>query len=147
VKSITDLLGMDLLIIQAPMAGVQGRALAIAVSNAGGLGSLPCAMLSPEAMREELATVANGTRKSYNVNFFCRTPSGPEVEREAAWRAVLQPYYDELAIESNLRFVQDHPLGHASVHTAGCVARPLQGRADLHAVGRHRGDQGADSRR
>jgi len=41
------LLGIELPIIRAPMAGVQGSALAVAVSNAGGLGSLPCAMLAP----------------------------------------------------------------------------------------------------
>ncbi len=50
-----EVLGIELPIIQAPMAGVQGSALAIAVSNAGGLGSLPCAMLSLDAMRSELA--------------------------------------------------------------------------------------------
>ena len=49
-----ELLGIDLPIIQAPMAGVQGSALAVAVSNAGGLGSLPGALLSPDALRKEL---------------------------------------------------------------------------------------------
>ncbi|MEE8624103.1 MAG: nitronate monooxygenase, partial [Acidiferrobacterales bacterium] len=49
------LLGIELPLIQAPMAGVQGSALAVAVSNAGGLGSLPCAMLSLDAMHNELA--------------------------------------------------------------------------------------------
>ncbi|HWH84464.1 MAG TPA: nitronate monooxygenase, partial [Burkholderiaceae bacterium] len=48
-SSIADLLGTALPVIQAPMAGVQGSALAIAVCEAGGLGSLPCAMLSPQA--------------------------------------------------------------------------------------------------
>ena len=47
--TLQDLLGIELPIIQAPMAGVQGSALAVAVSNAGGLGSLPCAMLSLDA--------------------------------------------------------------------------------------------------
>ena len=45
--TLQTLLGIEMPIIQAPMAGVQGSALAIAVSNAGGLGSLPCAMLGP----------------------------------------------------------------------------------------------------
>ena len=52
--TIQNVLGIDLPVIQAPMAGVQGHELAVAVSNAGGLGSLPCAMLSPEALRKEL---------------------------------------------------------------------------------------------
>ncbi len=51
------LLGIELPVIQAPMAGVQGSALTVAVSNAGGLGSLPCAMLGPDAMRNELAAI------------------------------------------------------------------------------------------
>ena len=49
--TLRELFGIELPIIQAPMAGVQGSALAAAVSNAGGLGSLPCAMLSPDVMR------------------------------------------------------------------------------------------------
>ncbi|HLH53551.1 MAG TPA: nitronate monooxygenase, partial [Verrucomicrobiae bacterium] len=53
--TLQQLFGIELPIIQAPMAGVQGSALAVAVSNAGGLGSLPCAMLTPETMRKELA--------------------------------------------------------------------------------------------
>src|SRR5512140_3634404 len=53
-------LGIELPVIQAPMAGVQGSALAVAVSNAGGMGSLPCAMLGPDAMRKELPVIAAG---------------------------------------------------------------------------------------
>lgn len=68
-----ELFGIELPIIQAPMAGVQGAALAVAVSNAGGLGSLPCATLSLDAMRSELATIRAQTSKPFNVNFFCHT--------------------------------------------------------------------------
>ncbi len=60
------------------MAGVQGSALAVAVSNAGGLGSLPCAMLGIEAMRSELASITAQTRRPFNVNFFCHTPPVPD---------------------------------------------------------------------
>ena len=81
------------------MAGVQGSALAIAVSNAGGLGSLPCAMLSLDAMRAELAAIASGTGKPFNVNFFCHASPPPDPDREAAWRALLRPYYDEFGID------------------------------------------------
>jgi nitronate monooxygenase len=93
------LLGIELPIVQAPMAGVQGSALAIAVSNAGGLGSLPCAMLGPDAIRAELAAIKAATRRPYNVNFFCHTPPAPSAQREAAWRAVLAPYYREYGID------------------------------------------------
>jgi nitronate monooxygenase len=92
------LLGIELPVLQAPMAGVQGSRLAIAVSNAGGLGALPGAMLSPDMLRTELAAIRAGTEKPFNVNFFCHVPPAPEPEREAAWRRTLQPYYDELGI-------------------------------------------------
>ncbi len=95
------LLGIELPIIQAPMAGVQVSALAVAVSNAGGLGSLPCATLGLDAMRKELAAIRAKTSKPYNVNFFCHAPPTPNAEREAAWRAALAPYYQEYGIDAD----------------------------------------------
>lgn len=92
------LLGVELPIIQAPMAGVQGSALCIAVSNAGGLGSLPCGMLSPEAMHAELTAIRAGTDKPYSVNFFCHTMPPENPVREAAWRALLLPYFEEYGL-------------------------------------------------
>lgn len=102
VQTITlqQLMGVELPIIQAPMAGVQGSALAVAVSNAGGLGSLPCAMLSLDALHKELTVLKAQTDKPFNVNFFCHTPTQPSAEREALWRAALSPYYQELGIDS-----------------------------------------------
>jgi len=94
-----QLLGIELPIIQAPMAGVQGSALAIAVSTAGGLGSLPCAMLDDAAMRAELAAIRAATDKPVNVNFFCHAPPTPDAKRETAWRAALAPYYAEYGID------------------------------------------------
>ena len=92
-------LGTRLPVIQAPMAGAQGSALAIAVSNAGGLGSLPGAMLTLEGLRDEIATIATHTSEQYNVNFFCHTPPIPDADREARWRELLAPYYRELGID------------------------------------------------
>jgi nitronate monooxygenase len=97
--TLQQLLGIELPIIQAPMAGVQTSALAIAVSNAGGLGSLPCAMLDVDAMRKELAAIRAGTERPYNVNFFCHTPPVPSAQREAGWREALAPYYREFGID------------------------------------------------
>jgi nitronate monooxygenase len=94
-----SLVGVDLPIIQAPMAGVQGSALAVAVCNAGGLGSLPCALLGPDALRAELATIRAQTDRPFNVNFFCHPPPSPSAEREAAWRAKLAPYFKELGLD------------------------------------------------
>ena len=97
--TLQQLLGIELPIIQAPMAGVQGSALVVAVSNAGGLGSLPCAMLSLDAIRKELAAIKAQTARPFNVNFFCHAPPAPSAEREAAWRAALSPYYQEFGID------------------------------------------------
>jgi nitronate monooxygenase len=96
--TLQELLGIDLPIIQAPMAGVQGSALAIAVSNAGGLGSLPCALLDPGTLQSELETIKAQTTKPFNVNFFCHTPPQPNAERENAWRTSLASYYQELGV-------------------------------------------------
>jgi nitronate monooxygenase len=97
-----ELLGTELPIIQAPMAGVQGSALAVAVSNAGGLGSLPCAMLSLDAVRIELAAIKAQTSKPFNVNFFCHTAPRPSVERETTWRATLAHYYRAFGIDQDI---------------------------------------------
>lgn len=99
--SIQELFGIDLPIVQAPMAGVQASALAIAVSNAGGLGSLPCALLTPEGIASELQLLIAGTRMPYNVNFFCHTDPVPDSARERAWRDLLQPYFSEFGIDAS----------------------------------------------
>ena len=93
------LLGTELPIIQAPMAGVQLSALAIAASNAGALGSLPCAMIDVNGMRAELRALREGTQRPVNLNFFCHTPPTPSEAREAAWREALAPYYREYGID------------------------------------------------
>jgi nitronate monooxygenase len=97
--TLTELLGIDLPIVQAPMAGVQGSALAIAVSNAGGLGSLPCAMLSSDGIRNEIAAIRSQTTKPFNVNFFCHVQPGSDVGEQAAWVERLTPYYRELGLD------------------------------------------------
>jgi nitronate monooxygenase len=89
----------DIPVIQAPMAGSQGSGLAIAVSNAGGLGSLPCALLAPDAIRAELSAITAATGKPYNVNFFVHREPAVDEAREAAWRAILAPYYRELGVD------------------------------------------------
>lgn len=96
--SLKALLGVELPIIQAPMAGVQGSALAAVVSNAGGLGSLPAAMLTPDLLRQELTAIRAQTDKPYNVNFFCHSPPVRDPQREAAWRQTLDPFYREFGI-------------------------------------------------
>ena len=94
-----ELLGTALPIIQAPMAGSQGHAMAAAVCNAGGLGSLPSALLSAEGLRSELSALRSQTRAPFNLNFFCHVPPTPDAHREAEWRATLAPYYEEYGVD------------------------------------------------
>ena len=98
--TLQQLFGVQLPIIQAPMAGVHGSALALAVAKAGGLGSLPCAVLSLDAMRSELAALQAQCGDRYNVNFFCHVPPSPSDEGEKRWRAALAPYYKEFGIDA-----------------------------------------------
>ena len=92
-------LGTELPVIQAPMAGVQGSALAIAVCNVGGLGSLPCAMLAPDTIRKELSAIRAATAKPFNVNFFGHVTPEADARRETSWRDALAPFYREYGID------------------------------------------------
>ncbi len=97
--SLSETLGIELPIIQAPMAGVQGSALAIAVSEAGGLGSLPCALLDLESVSREVAAIRAGSAKPFNVNFFCHDLPVPDAEAEARWRTALEPFFHEVGAD------------------------------------------------
>ncbi|MGE8438906.1 2-nitropropane dioxygenase [Pseudomonas sp. 1239] len=115
---ILDLLGIELPIIQAPMAGATGSAMAIAVSNAGGLGSLPCAMLTPEQIRQEIATFSQASRGPLNLNFFCHRPPAADGERAIRWKQALKPYYEEVGAD----FGATTPVSNrAPFDAAGCA--------------------------
>jgi nitronate monooxygenase len=96
---ILDLLGIELPIIQGPLAGATTSAMVIAVSNAGGLGSMPAAMLSIEQLREELKTIRQHTQRPFSVNFFCHQPPAPDEQRARDWKNLLEPYYRELGVD------------------------------------------------
>nr|WP_100067595.1 nitronate monooxygenase [Shewanella benthica] len=98
---IQEILGVDLPIIQAPMAGVQNSKLALAVSSVGALGSIPCAMLSHDALRAELSHIQSQTQAPINVNFFSHQQAEFNIERDAIWRRTLAPYFREYSIDSN----------------------------------------------
>ena len=93
-----DFLPSHLPIVQAPMAGSQGVELCVAVAEAGGLGSLPAAMLTPTALREQIGAVRTRVSAPINVNFFCHAPPSPDPEREAGWRAELAADYAEAGL-------------------------------------------------
>ncbi len=98
-RRILELLRIDLPIVQAPMAGSVLADMVIAVAEAGGLGSLPTANLSPAQVRDELHTIRAHTTRPINLNFFCHAPPVADPAREAAWRARLAPYYRELGLD------------------------------------------------
>ena len=89
----------ELPIVQAPMAGSQGPKLCIAVCEAGGLGSIPCAMLTPDVLRAQVAEIRAATRAPFNVNFFAHRPPAPDPAREAAWVERLSGYYSEFGLD------------------------------------------------
>lgn len=99
---INELLGTRWPIIQAPMAGVQGSGLAVAVSDCGALGSVPAALLDAQALRSELAGLRERTARPVNVNFFCHQPPRADPARTAAWSARLAPYFAEFRIDPQL---------------------------------------------
>ena len=98
-RRIIDLFGIEFPILQAPMAGPCYADMAIAVAQAGGLGSLPTATLTPDQMRSELQIIRQQTAKPINLNFFCHQAPEIDAAREAAWRKRLGPYYAEFSID------------------------------------------------
>ncbi len=96
---ILDLLGIELPIIQAPMAGATTPEMVIATSQAGGLGSLPAALLSAEQARADLDRIRAATSRPINLNFFTHVPKTVSDEQLDRWRAALSPYYAELGLD------------------------------------------------
>lgn len=94
-----DLLGTELPIIQAPMAGAQNHLLAAAVCEAGGLGSIPAGMLDAPALEAELSAIERLTERPYNVNFFCHQTPTADPAHIAAWHQMLAPLFAEFGID------------------------------------------------
>ena len=100
-RRILDLFGIDLPIIQAPMAGSTTPQMVAAVSEAGGLGSLACALYTPQQAREAVQQVKASTSRPFNMNFFCHVPPEPDPGRAAAWHKALERYYVEFGLDPN----------------------------------------------
>ncbi len=100
--SLAQMFGVRLPIIQAPMAGAQDAGLAVAVSGAGALGSLPCAMLGHQAMRQEMERVRAQVGSVVNVNFFCHQAPTFDAVRDARWRSSLAPYYRQWQLDPDM---------------------------------------------
>ncbi len=93
-------LELDYPLIQSPMAGVQDVELAVAVTAAGGLGSLPAAMLSNVQLDQSLSQFRQRLKGPINVNFFCHRSPKEDQRFSPAWLSALQPFFDEFGIDS-----------------------------------------------
>jgi 3D-(3,5/4)-trihydroxycyclohexane-1,2-dione acylhydrolase (decyclizing) len=121
------------------MAGAQAGAMAIAVCNAGGLGSLPCALLPVEAMRKELEGIKAQTAKPYNVNFFCHAPPRPSArEWDAKVEAAYTAGHGPLPSQGEVLGVVNRVSGPRDVVV--CAAGSMPG--DLHKLWRTRDPKG-----
>ncbi|WP_341669112.1 NAD(P)H-dependent flavin oxidoreductase [Alcaligenes sp. SDU_A2] len=100
-NALLDLLNIEHPIIQSPMAGAQDSELPIAVARAGGLGSLPCAMLGLEQIREQTNLFRQATSRPLNLNFFCHQELRLEPEALQEWRLQLMPYYQQYGLDPN----------------------------------------------
>jgi nitronate monooxygenase len=98
-RRLIDLFQTDFPIVQAPMAGAMDAELVIAAAEAGALGSLPCAMLSADKVREQVGIIRQRVTAPINLNFFCHTPVEADMQREAAWRRRLAAYYGEYGLD------------------------------------------------
>jgi len=87
-------------IVQAPMAGSQDAELCIAVCEAGGLGSIPAAMLTPTTLRDQVLRIRAATKAPFNVNFFAHATPEPDPAAETRWRERLAGYYAEHGLEA-----------------------------------------------
>ncbi|MGV1014195.1 MAG: NAD(P)H-dependent flavin oxidoreductase [Methyloceanibacter sp.] len=118
-RRLLDLFGIELPIIAAPMANFAGVDMAVAVAEAGGLGSLPCAALDPDKIREDVTAFGSRSRKPVALNFFCHKESPPDPGRDKAWLKRISPYFAELGVDPPSLPL---PPGHPPFGDAECAA-------------------------
>jgi nitronate monooxygenase len=97
--SLLQRLSMTLPIIQAPMAGTSTPAMAAAVSNAGGLGSIGVGAVNAAGARTMIEQLQAQTNKAFNVNVFCHKPATADPARERAWLDHLKPVFERYGAE------------------------------------------------
>lgn len=98
-NEIRELFSVEIPIVQAPMAVASGLEMALAVSEAGGLGSLACATLDAASLRRLLETAWRRTSFPLNVNFFAHSVARPDAVRDQAWLNKLSGYAEEAGVE------------------------------------------------
>lgn len=114
-RRLADLLRIEHPLVLAPMAGIGTVELAVAVCQAGGLGSIGCAAMRPEIAAQAAGRLRSLTKRPINVNFFCHSPARPDAGRDQAWLERLEPYYREFGLDPLLPVPQTDfpPFGSA----------------------------------
>jgi nitronate monooxygenase len=102
-QRLAELFEIEHPIVLAPMAGFGTVDLAVAVADAGGLGSIGCAAMNPNRVAETIAQFRQQTGMPININFFCHDPAKADADRERAWHDRLCGYYRELGLERRQR--------------------------------------------
>lgn len=125
-SSLVEQLGLRFPIIQAPMAGVSTPALAAAVSNAGGLGSLGVAAMDTAAAQQAIVATRALTDKPFGVNLFCHLPARRDAACEAAWLQYLTPLFNHYDAEppTALREIYQTYLVNDAMHAMLLAERP-----------------------
>lgn len=100
-RRLLDLFGIEVPIVQAPMAGVQDVDVMIGAAQGGALASLPCAMISVEKAREQVNIFRQRVSAPLNMNFFCHAAVNLTAEQDARWRKRLTPYFQEHGLDPN----------------------------------------------
>jgi nitronate monooxygenase len=107
--ALTQLLGIETPIVQAPMAGAATPALAAAVSNAGALGGIGIAPSPVETARTMIRQIREATTRPFQVNLFCHRPAVADPAREAAWIAYLAPAYARFGAQPPSGLIEAYP--------------------------------------
>ncbi len=119
-RRLAELLGIEHPIVQAPMASSDSPALAAAVANAGGLGSIGCAAMTPDGVRAAWEAARGATNGALNLNFFAHRPPGIDEQAAARAKALVMPFYMELGLATKPDDVPDvvessFPFGEAAL--------------------------------
>src|SRR3954466_6616827 len=98
-RRLLDLLNLEIPIIQAPMAGADSVALARSVSGTGALGSLACALLSPDGVRKATHAQREGMDRPFNPHFLCPSMTVPDNVANEKWKSFLSSHYERLGLD------------------------------------------------
>jgi NAD(P)H-dependent flavin oxidoreductase YrpB (nitropropane dioxygenase family) len=108
--AITDLFGIDLPILGAPMGGVAGPELVTAVSQAGGLGILGHANIEPDEVRRQIRATKQGTKKPFGIGLLF--PSRAAIPTPTGKTRSLPQFLEKFVGPDGLSDVPVHSYSH-----------------------------------